>query len=344
MKIKLDNRYLNTGEEKQFLHPIGKRHDGTNIGLPLVGIMGEKPGPVLGITAGVHGDEYEGPEALRLIIDEIDPKELRGGIICTPHANMSALEIHHRSGWIDRLDMNRSFPGKNNGYITERAADIVVKEIIEQSDYFLDLHSAGLSYDLEAYVGFNDTEGKLGEESYELAKAFGVPLLYSSTPFPNVMRLEAHKRNIPAILVESGGEGRCKTDRLSIMKTGISNVMKYLGMIDGELQELPNKYTVIKAPSYGEFLHSPASGYLRGKVGIGEKVKKGDLLGEIVDVFGNKIISITSPLDGIILIVRTIPSIRLGDWAFSIVEITNEGNNQDFVIESHKECVSNETF
>lgn len=139
---------------------------------------------------------------------------------------------------------------------------------------------------MAAYVGFDDSNSKVGDESFNLAQAFGVPLLYSSTPFPNVMRLEAHKRDIPAALVD-------------------------LGMLEGKLEDLPDRYTIIKAPSFGEFLHSPSSGYLRSNASIGDTVKKGDILGEIVDVFGRKLVSVKSPLDGIILIVRTIFSIRL---------------------------------
>lgn len=329
MEIKLGAKVIQTGDKAVSSVQLGFRPDGSTIGVPMMGIVGAQPGPVLGIITGVHGDEYEGPEAVRQIFDEIDPQSLKGAIICTPQANMGAFDTFSRAGWIDHLDMNRSFPGRADGFMTQRVAHALVSEIVEQSNYLLDLHSAGLAYDLEPYVGFTLVEGEVAEKGFNLAKSFGIPYIYSSSPFPNVLRLEAYKRDIPAILVEVGGEGRCRPEGVEMMKRGIFNVLSSLDMLSRPESGQPETYTIIKAPSTGEFIHSPTSGYMRSFVKVGDRVSEGQKLAEIADVYGAKLDEVISPYDGLVLIVRSIPSIRMGDWAVSVVYVTGDCSLED---------------
>jgi predicted deacylase len=187
MPIRVGEMLLEPGTQGEALVPVGRRPDGSQLGGPLIGLAGAGSGPTLGIIAGIHGDEYEGPEAARALLAELDPAQVCVGIICAPVANVAAYEEFHRVGPIDHLDLNRVFPGKSDGSLTERMAATLVREVVEQCSALLDLHSAGLAYDLYLYVGFNDTPGPTGEASFALAKAFGVPVLYASTPFPNVL-------------------------------------------------------------------------------------------------------------------------------------------------------------
>ena len=304
--------------------PLGRRPDGSQIGVPVIGLAGVEPGPTLGIIAGIHGDEYEGPEAARMLLAELDPAQLRGGIICAPVANVAAYEEFHRVGPIDHLDLNRVFPGKSDGSLTERVAAALVREVVEQCTALLDLHSAGFAYDLYPYVGFNATAGPTGETSFALAKAFGVPVLYASTPFPNVLRLEAAKREIPAILVEIGGEARCDPAGVMRMKQGLSNVLRQLGMVEGPLDGLPDDYTVVRAPAGGEFAHVSSGGFIRNQSALGAIVEKGQLLGTIVDLYGHPLEEITAHVSGLVLSFRTIPVVRTGDWGYSIVEVIGQ--------------------
>ncbi|GAA0315373.1 deacylase [Oceanobacillus oncorhynchi subsp. incaldanensis] len=322
MSIKYDkNNLFVRGEKINYSYSLGKRHDGTEMIMPLISAAGMKDGPVVGIVTGVHGDEYEGPEALRRFIDNLDLSSLKGTVIATPHANVFALESINRTGWIDYLDMNRSYPGREDGYLTERASNIIVEEIVEQSDYLIDLHSAGLAFDLEPFVGFNNTDDEPGRESFELATKFGIPLIYQSAPFPKMLTLEGHKRKIPSILVEAGGEGRCKEEAVKIMIQGLENILNHLGMIEKKVNQTVKEFSLIKAPSTGAFVHSPSSGILQSKVKVGDEVSKGERLGEIVDVFGKHMAEVKAPVDGIVLIARTIPSVSLGDWTYEVVEV-----------------------
>ncbi|MCO5223769.1 MAG: succinylglutamate desuccinylase/aspartoacylase family protein [Thermomicrobiales bacterium] len=311
----------NPGERRHYLIELGHRPDGTPMGIPMIAVSGRQPGPVLGIIAGLHGDEYEGPEALRSLVNNLDLNSLAGSILCTPAANIPAYENFSRTGWIDHLDLNRSFPGNQEGYLTQQIANALVKGIVEQADIVVDLHSAGLGYDLVPYVGFNNTKGPVGEESFRLAKAFGIPLLYGSTPFANVLRQEAVRREIPALLVEVGGAARVQAEGVELVERGLLNVLKALEMLPGSMEFLPEWFTLIEAPPEGEFMHVRTGGFVRNHTELEAMVQAGDLLATIIDVYGNELDQVISPIDGLVLSYRTIPVIRTGEWGYSVVRI-----------------------
>ncbi len=322
----INNKLLKPGQKTTYLNKIGTRHDGTYIGVPLMAIQGNYPGPVLGMATGLHGDTFEGPEALKQLFNEIDPNKLKGGIILTPHANINAFEVANRVGWIDYLDMNRSFPGQENGYVTEKLSLCLIENIIQQSDYFINFQGGGKNYDLHSYVGFFESEPNI-KSSLEFAKIFGIPTLYKSVSFSNVLRLEAYKRKIPSLLVESGGEGRCNDLKVEQIKIGIMNVLNYLDMKSTQISNLPETYTLTRSPDdEKEFIHSPASGILKSYVQVGDYVKAGDIIGTISDVFGKVLETIRAPNEGMVLISRTIPSINIGEWICAIMKVEKTFN------------------
>jgi uncharacterized protein len=309
------------GERHQLRLPLGHRPDGSPLGIPVVVVNGAQPGPRLGIIAGIQGDEYEGPEGLRRFLSGIDSATLCGTIIAVLQANPPAHEVHARTGAVDYLDLNRAFPGNPDGFLTERIADLLVREIVAGSDFLIDLHGGGLAYDLVPYVGFNSTPGPVGEASFALARSFGIDLLYGSTPFPNVLRLEAAKREIPAILVEVGGDGRLRMDLVPLVHRGLENVATYLGLLGGPPPSLPAMNRVLKAPPGGEFAQAPTGGFLVSEVQVGDEVVEGQLLGRLVDVFGSELARIKARDSGIVISYRTLPVTRTGDWTYAVIPV-----------------------
>ena len=287
-------------------------------------VCGGRPGPTLGLVAGVHGDEYEGPEALRRFLGGLDPTQLRGAVVATPQANPPAFETGHRTGAIDRLDLNRAFPGRPDGFLTERIADLLVREVVTRADALIDLHGGGLAYALAPYVGFDRSPVPVGEASFALAKAVGFGLLYGAAPFPNVLRLEAAKRAIPAILVEAGGEGRLDLEVVAAVERGLRNLARHLLILDGEPEDLPTTYRVMRAPAAGEFVHAPTGGFLLNQVRAGEEVETGQLLGRLVDPFGDELARLEAPVAGVVAELRTVPATRTGDWAYAVLPVVAE--------------------
>jgi uncharacterized protein len=320
-RIEVGGASVPPGERRHLRLPLGCRPDGSPLGLPVVAINGARSGPRLGIIAGIHGDEYEGPEGLRRFLLGIDPATVRGTIIAALQANPLAHEVHARAGAVDQLDLNRAFPGNPHGFLTERIADLLVREIVEQSDYLIDLHSGGLAYDLVPYVGFNSTPGEVGEASFALARSFGIELLYGSTPFPHVLRLEAAQRDIPAILVEVGGDGRLRADLVPIVQRGLKNAATHLGLLEGAPHSLPAVYRVLQAPPGGEFVHAPTGGFMVSEVRLGDEVVKGQLLARLVDVFGSELARVEAPVSGLVIEYRTLPVTRTGDWTYAVIPV-----------------------
>jgi uncharacterized protein len=314
------------GERRQLRLPLGHRPDGTVLGFPVVVVNGARPGPRLGIIAGIHGDEFEGPEGLRRFLSGLDPATLCGTIIAVLQANPPAHEVHARAGAVDYLDLNRAFPGNPDGFLTERIADLLVREVVEKSDFLIDLHSGGLAYDLVPYVGFNSTPGQVGEASFALARSFGIELLYGSTPFPHVLRLEAAKRDIPAILVEVGGDGRLQADLIPVVQGGLENAARHLGLLEGSPRSLPESNRVLKAPPGGEFVQASTGGFLVSEVGVGDEVKAGQLLGRLVDVFGSELARMEAQVSGIVVSYRTLPVTRTGDWTYAVIPVVAQVN------------------
>jgi uncharacterized protein len=309
------------GERRHLRLSLGCRPDGSPLGIPVVVINGARPGPRLGVIAGIHGDEYEGPEGLRRFLAGIDPAAVCGTVVAVLQANPLAHEAHTRTGAVDYLDLNRAFPGNPDGFVTERMADLLVREVVEKSDFLIDLHGGGLAYDLVPYVGFNSTPGAVGEASFALARSFGIELLYGSTPFPHVLRLEAAIRDIPAILVEVGGDGRLRADLIPVVHQGLENAALHLGLLEGAPRSLPAVNRVLKAPPGGEFVQAPTGGFLVSEVRVGDEVTAGQLLARLVDVFGSELARVEAQVSGLVISYRTLPVTRTGDWTYAVIPV-----------------------
>lgn len=108
------------------------------------------------------------------------------------------------------------------------------------------------------------------------------------------------------------------------MKQGLRNILCHLGMLNAMPEGLPARYTITRAPSGGEFIHVPTGGFMRNCCHLGARVHAGETLAIIVDPFGAELGRVTSPIDGIVLIARTIPVVRTGDWGIAVVEVVDE--------------------
>jgi predicted deacylase len=303
---------------------LGHRPDGTRLAIPVTVVRGIAPGPRLALIAGVHGDEFENCEGIRRFLNGIDPAGLRGTIVATPQANPNAFEAHSRHSAVDHLDLNRSFPGDEAGFVTQRVAAAITKHLVEGADYLLDMHSGGMVLDLAPFVGFDATPGSIGERSFALAKSTGLEVLYGSTPFSNVLRLEAARRGIPAILVEIGAQGRLVEELVDLSCAVLASVTGYLDMWDCDGRTAPrDDYLVLKAPASGEFMHASTGGFLTHRVRLGQVVQLGDLLGVVTDPFGNELDRIVAPNGGFIAEMRCIPVVHTGDWTYAVLPVVD---------------------
>jgi len=292
--------------------------------IPVSIICGEKPGPVLALTAGVHGTEYVPVIALQRILKEINPAELSGVLVLVHVANVpSYLGRGVYSNPIDFKNLNRVFPGKMDGTFSERLAYTLSNEIIGKSDYYIDLHGGEFNERLlnflVFYYGCPDKE--LCHQSRLMAHAMGnthlIPFDYSSVPdsMPSLYTdFEAMRRGIPSIVAEYGDMGTVDPEILEFAIKGITNVMKTIGMLEGEP-------FVVKQPSYllDEYtMESESDGIFYSLVDKGDKVEEGALLGYITDFWGNRIQEFHAPHSGIVVHTNCSPAINKNKEEFVI--------------------------
>ena len=297
---------------------VAIRPDGSQIYLPLMIVNGAGNGPVLNAGAGCHGTEYEGPEAIRRWWSTLDPKAFRGVFLGVPVINILAFEAGIHKSWVDQANLNRICPGKPDGSITEKLAYIYINEVVRKADLSMDLHGGGSTHLLGHQVIWRDFGGtEVVQKSLDLAKATGFEYIWKgSGGWGGTITQAALKIGVPAVTVEAGGGGRYTASVVNDYERLLGNVMKIYNMIDGDPAP-PAKMIMFQ----GTFIPCRVGGFYTQTVGLYERVKEGQKLGTIVDLFGEVVEIIKAPFDGIINAERTLPLVHPGDLTVALGEI-----------------------
>lgn len=216
---------------------VCKLLNGYELSLALHEFSCNKPGPTLGLSATIHGDEDLPIEILRQFSLELENLDFKGKVLILPVANPNALGTFTRSNPIDMSNLNRVFPGSEGGTLSEKIANVMVREYIPQVDYFLDFHSGGAVPTVEYTLIYPNSE--------ELGKMIGQKYLYGGTSYPGSMAYYLAQKNKPVVIGEFGGGGQNNEYYIQQGLKGTKNVMKYLKMIDGK-PDLPEKQYRLK--------------------------------------------------------------------------------------------------
>jgi predicted deacylase len=279
--------------------------------IPITVHKGAKPGPVLALTAGIHGYEY--PPILAL--QRLQVKKLAGTLIVVHVANMPS--FLGRTVYFSPLDgknLNRVFPGRKDGTASEQIAHAITTQVIDKCDYLLDLHCGDGNESLRPYVYQTVTgDPAFDKRIEELVANFGFDHIVIDRARPKDPTASMYCSNTaitrgkPAMTVEAGFLGATDEKSTRAIIAGVESVMRYLKMVDGK----PNK----KKPVYldpAAVLNSPATGILYPRVEPNAMVKKGAVLAHITDFFGKKIAEVKAPFAGLILYVVATPPITEG--------------------------------
>ena len=269
--------------------------DGTTIHVPHTIISDERPGPVLLVTAGIHNAEFVGIQAAIELSAEIDPGRLSGTLIIVPLANRSGFEnrtmsLVHEDG----KNLNRVFPGNENGTEADRLAHVLFNAFIRHADAYIDLHCGDGFEELMPYVyyvGDSDCE----DAAAEMASCVNTEYYVRSRCKTEGAYNTASMSGIPSILIERGQLSQFPREEIDADKADVINIMKLLGMLDGDHKE----YDKTRLVEYELF--SPASGCWYPELHAGDRFTSGQLLGTIRDYFGEDIEEIRATEDGIII-------------------------------------------
>lgn len=287
------------------------------IRLPLVIVNGTRPGPTLCLTAGVHAAEYPAIDAVLRTVQSLDPATLGGTVIAVPVVSMQMFQ--NRSGFvspIDGLNLNRTAPGRADGTISEILVHTLLTEVIAPAQYHIDCHGGDLGEILWPYAGFALTgNAEIDREGETLARLYSPRIfaLYDpESPLPPTSGAVTHaaaQRGVVSLLAEAGSNGTLDPADVETHLHGIRNVMRYLGMLDG-----PPVIAGDRLRAREQFIVSARrGGLLRLGVEIGEAIRAGQEVAEIVDVFGDVVEHVVAPRDGIARLIWAARAVNTGD-------------------------------
>ncbi len=321
--ITIGNTVVEPGQRLAISLPIADLYTGTSLSMPVKVICGRRAGPVLFVSAAVHGDELNGVEIIRRLLKRKALESIRGTLIAVPVVNVHGFLDQSRY-LPDRRDLNRSFPGSPKGSIAARMANTFLKEIVMKAEYGIDLHTGALNRTNLPQIRANLNDAK----TLELAKAFGAPVVLNSKIRDGSLRDCAADQGFPMLVYEAGEALRF--DEVSIRGglRGVLRVMRYLGMLPAVKEKKGVTSVVADSTSW---VRAPASGIVARKVQLGSRVVAGERIALVSDPLGVAETPVEAPFDGIVIGRAMLPLAHEGDALFNIAAFKSVARAEDKV-------------
>lgn len=307
--MKILDTIIEKGKTYNLSMNIAKLHTRSNLNIPVIVSRAKKDGPVLLLNGGVHGDELNGVEIVRRLIQDGHHNPKVGTIICIPVLNIFGY-LNHSRKFPDGRDLNRMFPGSKNGSLASQVAYQFRTEIIPNIDIMIDFHTGGAKRVNAPQIRCAKEDTK----ALELAEIFGAPYVVYSKVIQKSMRDMVRKKGKTVLLYE-GGKSQCfEEDIIQYGFNGALRVMHSLGMTSENPEGSPEGVLVLKST----WIRAAFSGMFHLRIKNGAKVEKGQSLGFISDPYGDFSRKVKSPLDGYIFCVNSAPIVNKGDALFHI--------------------------
>jgi predicted deacylase len=310
--VQVNGQAIAPGQRLTVDLPVGKLYTHTALSIPVHVVNGRRSGPRLFVSAAIHGDEINGVEVIRRLLKVPQLRYLRGTLFAIPIVNVHGL-LHHSRYLPDRRDLNRSFPGSERGSLTARVAHLFMTEIVAQCTHGIDLHTGAVHR-----ANLPQIRAKLDDpDTARLASAFGVPVIINSDLRDGSLREVAAARGIPMLLYEAGEALRFDEVSIRAGVHGVISVMRALGMLaaSGRGGKDPREPFVARSSAW---VRAPQSGILRTVTGLGQRVRRDDLLGTIGDPFGEDQAAVRAPTGGVVIGRVMLPLVNEGDALFHL--------------------------
>ncbi len=293
------------GQKRYIDLPMGRLVTGSQLALPLCVINGARPGPAVWLSAAIHGDEINGVEAIRRVLDRVKAKALAGAIVAVPIVNV--LGFVNQSRYLpDRRDLNRSFPGSRRGSLASRIAHLFMNEVVTKCAYGIDLHTGS-----QMRTNLPQIRADLSDpETRRCALAFGAPVVIDSRVRDGSLREAAKRRGVHVLLYEGGEALRFERTPIRVAERGVLSVMVELGMLPPGAVEAGDVGFVA---SSSHWIRAGKSGILHLDVELGETVAAGQTIGVVTDAFGRMPGRARSPVAGMVIGHTTNPLVNRGD-------------------------------
>ncbi len=265
---------------------------GLSLSTPVLVLHGAEPGPVLCLTAAVHGDELNGIEVVRTVMYDVDPEKLAGSIIGVPIVNLQGFQRNTRF-MSDRRDLNRFFPGNANGSLASRVAHSLFTNIITKCDLLVDIHTGSFKRTNLAQVRADMSD----PEVVKFTEGFDEMVVVHSTGRNGMLRYEAKEIGVKSVTFELGESSFLQKEQVDAGVNGIFGLLKK--------QEMYSKRFDWGSPSPvyfdSKWLRVSDAGILFSEVELGDRVKEGELLGTVTDPITNESFDVSSTINGMII-------------------------------------------
>jgi predicted deacylase len=291
---------------------MAKLYTTTSVEVPVIIERSKKPGPVVLITAGIHGDEINGVEIVRQIISKGINKPQKGTVICIPVVNIFGF-LNLRREFPDGRDLNRMFPGTKHGSLASRFAFQFVKKILPLANFCLDFHTGGASR-------FNAPQIRVkrgDEQSLKYARIFSAPFTIHSKTITKSYRETCAKKGIPVLLFEGGKSMNSNRDVAKHGVEGAMRILSFLEMLNPKF-EYPDAITETVVIDNTNWMRAKYSGLLHIKIPCGKHVEKGEYIGTITDPYGKFRHKVKAVNTGYVININESPIVYQGDAIFHI--------------------------
>ncbi len=299
-----NGKKISPGESCDVHLAVGESYSGLTVKIPIHIQRADHDGPVLFVTAALHGDEINGTGAIRQIIQSEEFQLLRGGLILVPVLNLLGFDRHSRY-LPDRRDLNRSFPGSSSGSLASRMAKKIFDEIVLRCDYGIDLHTAAVRR-----TNYPNVRGDLKNPDVKmLAEAFGCEIILDGIGPKGSFRREATRAGCPTIVMEGGEVWKVEPSIAESAVRGIRNVLVQLEMLVGK-PESPDYQVHVKKTSW---IRAEKGGFLQFHIKPGEIVEKDQPLATNTTLLGHERRTLLAPFNAVVVGMTTLPAVSPGE-------------------------------
>lgn len=266
---------------------------GMPVYIPLLVARGVENGPVMGLTAAVHGNELNGIPVIQRLFKEIKVENLRGTLVGVPVVNIPSL-LRNKRRFIDGTDLNHIMPGREDGNVSQVYAYRLVNRIIQHFDYLVDLHTASFGRVNSYYIRADMKE----PVTRKMALLQNAQIIVHNPPSDGTLRGAADALGIHAITLEVGNPNTFQKGLIRSGLTGIHNLLHYLEMTEGSIEENTSP-TIHCDRSY--WLYTDTGGILTVHPGVTDRVEKGEVIASLRNIFGDLIQEYRAPEDGVVI-------------------------------------------
>ena len=326
---------IQPGERVTVELPVARLYTSNEMNLPVQVIHGKRPGPVLFVSAAVHGDEINGVEIIRRLLAGKTLNNLRGTLLAVPVANPFGF-IQRARYLPDRRDLNRSFPGSAKGSMASRLAHLFMTEIGSRCDFGIDLHTgSNFRSNLPQIRSCLDDPKTL-----ELAAVFGTPIVVPSELREGSLREAIAALGKPVLIYEAGEALYFNEAAIRVGLRGIINVLRHVGMLPASKRKKPPEPIITDRSSW---IRAVSSGLFSRRVKLGDLVKRGETIGTLSDPLGDEREEVKAPFSGVVIGQLNLPLAHEGDALIHLARVPDADEAEE-ALDVYSSSLTDEDF